>query len=85
MTPYTYQCPTTELEFEENATFGAAPRSVPCVWHQHEALRVFSGAIQFTYGKEDFHGPTIGERFDRQIADCVADGKGYEPVGQRWI
>lgn len=82
MTAYTYEHPTygfQQLDFP----FGEAPRSV--LWDDEFAHRVYDAQIQFTYGTEDFHGPTIGERFERQVADCAADGKGYEPVGQRWI
>jgi hypothetical protein len=37
--------------------------------------------LGFTYGKEDFHGPTIKERQDKQLADAKA-GINAEPVGQ---
>ena len=39
----------------------------------------------FTYGKEDFHGPTIKERQDKQVADAIAGGLNPEPIGSRWI
>ena len=39
----------------------------------------------FTYGKQDFHGPTIKERQDKQIADAKAGGLNPEPIGSRWI
>lgn len=39
----------------------------------------------FTYGKEDFHGPTIGERARQQVAQAEAAGIKAEPVGSRWI
>lgn len=77
-TPYTYLAPDGSHEVHE-FRFGEAPRT-------HKGMpRVYDGSIHYTYGKDDFHGPTIGERFERQVADCAADGKGYEPVGQRWI
>lgn len=45
--------------------------------------------LQFTMGKEDFHGPTIKERQDAHIADLADGGKvmgrDYEPAGARWI
>ena len=28
----------------------------------------------FTYGKDDFHGPTIGERARKTVADAKANG-----------
>jgi len=39
----------------------------------------------FTYGKENFHGPTIKERQDKQIADAKAGGLDPQPIGSRWI
>ena len=41
--------------------------------------------LGFTYGKEDFHGPTIKERQDKQVADAKINGIKAEPVGSRWI
>jgi hypothetical protein len=38
----------------------------------------------FTYGKEDFHGPTIKERQDKQLADAKSAGINAEPV-TNWI
>jgi len=36
--------------------------------------------LGFTYGKQDFHGPTIRERQQKQLADAVAGGINAEPV-----
>jgi len=41
--------------------------------------------LGFTYGKEDFHGPTIKERQDKQVADAKINGYNAEPVGSRWV
>jgi hypothetical protein len=41
--------------------------------------------LGFTYGKEDFHGPTIKERQQKQVADAKINGINAEPVGSRWI
>lgn len=41
--------------------------------------------LGFTYGKEDFHGPTVRERQIKQVADAKAGGINAEPVGSRWI
>ena len=38
----------------------------------------------FTYGKEDFHGPTVKERQDKQLADAKSAGINAEPV-TNWI
>lgn len=42
------------------------------------ACKVSTVGLQFTYGKEAFHGPTVGERADKQVAD--ARGAGLDPV-----
>lgn len=41
--------------------------------------------LGFTYGKEDFHGPTVRERQVKQVADAKAGGITAEPIGSRWI
>lgn len=86
MPRYTYQC-DEHGPFDVYSSMAATQPQESCPHGniEHLAPKVLCGAIQFTYGAEDFHGPTIGERFERQVADCAADGKGYEPVGQRWI
>ena len=34
----------------------------------------------FTYGKEDFHGPTVRERQRKQVEDAAIHGINAEPV-----
>lgn len=41
--------------------------------------------LGFTYGKADFHGPTIRERQRQQEAQAAAGGIKAEPVGNRWV
>lgn len=41
--------------------------------------------LGFTYGKEDFHGPTIRERQAKTVADAKINGYNAEPVGSRWV
>jgi hypothetical protein len=41
--------------------------------------------IGFTYGKDNFHGDTIGERQRKTVADAAANGIKAEPVGSRWV
>jgi hypothetical protein len=41
--------------------------------------------LGFTYGKEDFHGPTIRERQEKTVADAKINGYNPEPVGTRWV
>jgi len=40
--------------------------------------------LGFTYGKEDFHGPTVRERQRKQVADAAIYGVNAEPV-TNWI
>ena len=42
-------------------------------------------SLGFTYGKEDFHGPTVRERQIRQVADAISGGIVAEPVPVRRI
>ncbi len=41
--------------------------------------------LGFSHGKEDFHGPTIKERQDQQVAQAKAAGIDAQPVGNRWV
>lgn len=41
--------------------------------------------LGFSHGKEDFHGPTIKERQNQQVAQAKAAGINAEPVGTRWV
>ena len=41
--------------------------------------------LGFTYGKEDFHGPTIKERQEKAVSDARINGYNPEPVGTRWV
>ena len=41
--------------------------------------------VGFSHGKEDFHGPTIKQRQEQQLAQAKAAGINAEPVGTRWI
>jgi hypothetical protein len=41
--------------------------------------------LGFTHGKEDFHGPTIKERQEHQVAQAESAGIKAEPVGNRWV
>lgn len=42
-------------------------------------------SLGFSDGKEFFHGPTIKERQDKQVADAKSAGINAEPVGTRWV
>lgn len=42
-------------------------------------------SLGFSYGKDDFHGPTLKERQERQIAEAKSAGINPEPVGSRWV
>ena len=41
--------------------------------------------LGFTYGKDNFHGDTIKERQDLQVAQAKAAGIDAQPVGSRWV
>lgn len=41
--------------------------------------------LGFTYGKQDFHGPTIRERQREQEHVAAAAGIDAAPVGRRWV
>lgn len=41
--------------------------------------------LGFTYGKEDFHGPTVKERQEKAVSDARINGYNPEPVGSRWV
>jgi hypothetical protein len=93
MTFYSYECPK-HGEFQRSMPFGHASKGV---YHklgqvgdtEHCDLwspRMYGQAgLQFTYGKEDFHGPTIGERLEADRKEWDEAGIKAEPVGQRWI
>lgn len=42
-------------------------------------------SLGFTYGQEQFHGPTIAEQQRKTVADAKAKGINAEPVGTRWV
>lgn len=41
--------------------------------------------LGFTYGKEDFHGPTVRERAQKQINDAKANGLEPAYIGRQWV
>ena len=41
--------------------------------------------LGFTYGKEDFNGPTVRERAKEQERLAAEAGIKAEPVGSRWV
>lgn len=83
-TPYAYECPK-HGRFVAQYPMGEAPRMSLCPHHADDAWlcpRDYSaGTIQFTYGKEDWHGPTLNERLAQQKIDAPT----AEPVGTRWV
>jgi hypothetical protein len=46
---------------------------------------VKSVRLGFTYGQQDFHGPTIRERQEQTVRDAKINGYNPEPVGTRWV
>jgi hypothetical protein len=64
------------FEFDEEL-----PRRGPVCFGCHlKSIR-----LGFTYGKQDFHGPTIKERQETQVAQAKAAGVEARPVGTRWV
>lgn len=51
------------------------------------ARKVQSIGIRYTYGREQFHGPTIKEQNDKQWAEWRKQGIAdhIAPVGPRWV
>lgn len=45
--------------------------------------------IHFKYGKEDWHGDTVGQRVEEHVRANREQGRelgrDYEPVGSRWV
>lgn len=41
--------------------------------------------MNFTYGKADFHGPTVRERAEQQVREARAAGYDPQPAGARWV
>lgn len=69
------------LECGNMFTFDVLPRRGAICFKCH----VGSIRLGFSHGKEDFHGPTIKERQDHQVAQAKAAGVNAEPVGNRWV
>lgn len=47
--------------------------------------KLFSASFHYAYGREQFHGPTIGERQEEQFRVARAAGIEPEPAGARWV
>lgn len=70
-------CEQCSKEFEVDVT---PRRGAICFACHVKGIR-----IGFSHGKSDFHGPTIKERQDQQIATARAAGMDPQPVGSRWV
>lgn len=69
------------VECDKIVTFDVIPRRGFICFKCH----VSTVNLGFVYGREDFHGPTIKERQDLQMAQSNAAGIRAEPIGERWI
>lgn len=79
-TPYLYEASDGSV-VEREFPMGTAPHALKDA-ALGELRRTFDNAtFRFTYGKEDFHGPTIGERQEQQLRDFP----NAEPCGARWV
>lgn len=67
-----YRCLTCLAEFDSDEL----PRRGSICFKCH----VKTIRLGFTHGQEDFHGPTIGERQRKTVADAAANGINAEPV-----
>lgn len=97
MTPYPYVCPNPECPYslekgEDRYEYVFEMGTAPKEWHFCEECgsgplkRVYDTAkLQFSYGRDQFHGPTLKERQEKQLAECARDGVKAEPVGTRWV
>jgi hypothetical protein len=68
----TYRCLTCLSEFEADEL----PRRGSVCFKCH----VKTIRLGFTYGQEDFHGPTIAERQRKTVEDARINGVTAEPV-----
>jgi hypothetical protein len=69
------------MECNNIFTFDVLPRRGALCFKCH-----LSGIrLGFSHGKEDFHGPTIKERQDKQVAEAKSAGIDAQPVGNRWV
>ncbi len=79
--------PPDPIEPHECAPKADAPRSPWCGY----CLKKLPGygeltlSMHFTYGKSEFHGPTLKERQERQITEAKTAGLDPTPVGKRWV
>lgn len=62
MATYDYECQDCSARFEVEHPMSEKPTVLHC--GDTPALRVLNGMLRFTYGKESFHGPTIGEQME---------------------
>lgn len=68
-------------ECGELFTFDVMPRRGAVCFRCHIQGIKFA----YTYGKADFHGPTVVERQRKLVEDNAAKGNTIEPVGKRWV
>ena len=61
-------------------TFDVKPRRTECFKCHIAGVR-----LGFTYGKEDFHGPTVRERQKQHESEMAANGIDFAPVGRKWV
>lgn len=69
------------LECDELFSFDVMPRRGAICFRCH----VKGVRMGFSYGKDQFHGPTLRERQAKQVSDAKINGYNIEPVGTRWV
>ena len=71
-----YSCSSCSKDFEADEPLR---RGAICF-----ACHIKTVRLGFTHGKEDFHGPTVRQRQDKQMADARSAGINAEPVAPLW-
>ena len=73
MAIYGYRCPS-DGDFELDSPMSDTKLQTPCPECGHLSPKVMSGHLQFTYGKANFHGPTINENLEELRKGWELDG-----------
>ncbi len=91
MASYTFRC-ESHGDFPLEQPMASTTSKAPCPICNRNCSKVLGAAMQFTYGRRNFHdgpdgtGETVretGERWSREYE--AVNGRKPEPVGERWI
>lgn len=92
-TTYTFRCPAHgDFQVQQPMATTTPSHCCPVSRCRRVALKVLGGALQFTYGRQNFHdgpdgtGETVREVGARWRGEYKAQhGRDIEPVGARWV